>query len=66
MLSRQCDDGYITAYTKKNLLSKNEVAVLGMRQKFECAAQNKFSEALSAYIEPAIDTIFISPFVVHD
>ena len=67
MLSKTGDEGVLVAYTKKQKVQENEVAVLGMRKAFESSAQTAFDSAMSdflptgnamhAFLENAIDTV---------
>ena len=52
MKSRQGVDGLV-AYTEKQLAKEGEVVVLGMRNKFEAAAQERFQSTLSCFASPA-------------
>jgi hypothetical protein len=53
MKSKRGEDGVLFAYTEKQLVKENEVAILGMNNRFGAMAQDKFNAALSAYISPA-------------
>ena len=52
MKSRQGVDGLV-AYTEKQLAKEGEVVVLGMRNKFEAAAQERFQSTLSCFASQA-------------
>lgn len=67
MLSKQGDDGVLSAYTEAALVPPDEVVVLGMRTEFDQNAQLAFKEALASqtppsqvmwsFLESAIDTV---------
>lgn len=53
MMNKQGEDGVLFAYTEKQLVKEDEIAVLGMRNRFEVSAQKKFSESLSNLKNPS-------------
>lgn len=53
MMSKKGEDGVLFAYTERQLVKEDKIAVLGMRNRFEISAQNKFSEALSTFKKPS-------------
>lgn len=53
MLRKTDDNDIPLAYTKKELLKEDEVAVLGMRDRFESNANTRFRQALENFNPPA-------------
>ena len=53
MLSKQGEDGVLTAYTEAALVPPDEVVVLGMKAEFDQGAQLAFKEALASHLPPA-------------
>lgn len=53
MMSKQGEDGVLFAYTERQLVREDELAVLGMRNRFEISAQKKFCESLSNFKKPS-------------
>jgi hypothetical protein len=55
MMNKKGEDGVLFAYTEKQFVKENEIAVLGMTNSFEVSAQQRFNEALSNFKSPAGD-----------
>lgn len=54
MKSKIDKEGIIIAYTEKEKLIKDKIAVLGMRKDFESEAQRLYTEALEQNISPSV------------
>lgn len=53
MLSKRNDKDELFPYTEKQLVKEDEIAVLGMRKRFETLAQSEFSQALATCKKPS-------------
>lgn len=52
-MKRRIEDGVLIAYTEKDFLKKDEIAVLGMRKQFEADAQQVYQAAILAGKSPS-------------
>ena len=53
MLQKAENNGVLIAYTERKLLEPNEIAVLGMRTKFEANAQAAFENSIKNHFSPS-------------